>query len=127
VSGLAPRALRNIVRPRFQCPHCGLHRFGAHALVRPSGFRHGRSLVPFCFWCPGCNRYSALAHPILLVLAYLMVAAALFILMYHYFEPLGWLILGPATILGIVGSFAAVPVLTRLLNRYVPLDRSAGL
>jgi hypothetical protein len=123
----APPTSRLWKRYWFQCPHCGLHRFGAHALVRPTGFRHGTSLVPFCFWCPGCNRYSALAHPILLVITFLLVAALLFILMYRYFEPLGWLIIVPAMVLGFVGPRVVFPILTRLLNRYVPLDRTAGL
>ena len=64
---------------------------------------------------------------VITALASLLIATLLFTLMYRYFEPLGWLILVPAIVLGFVGPLAVFPILTRLLNRYVPLDRAAGL
>jgi hypothetical protein len=110
----------------FDCPYCGFHCFGAYALVRAS-FRRGGSVLTYCFWCPSCNRHSVLARPIVLLFAFLMVFALLFIVMFSYFEPLGWMILVPAVALGFLNSLVVFPTLTRLLNRYVPLDRSAGL
>jgi hypothetical protein len=107
----------------FACPHCGFHKFSADAIVRP---RRTQPVIVYCFRCPNCGRYSALANPVAVLCATWAVPITLFVIMYWYFAPLGWLVLVPAAILGILNWYVGGPLVTRLLNRYVPLD-SAGL
>jgi hypothetical protein len=118
----APAAPSTWPRYWFNCLHCGLRKYAAHALVRPTGFRYGEALVFYSFWCPSCGRYSALRHPALLGLALVVVPALLFVLLYINFAWLNWWLIVPALLLGALWSYAATPVLTRLLNRYAPLE-----
>jgi hypothetical protein len=113
----APAAARLWRRYWFHCPHCDLRKFAAHALVRPMGFRYGDSVVFFSFWCSNCGRYSALRHPAFPGLGLVVVPVILFVLIYAHF---GSVI--PALIFGVLWSCAGVPLVTRLLNRYVRLD-----
>jgi len=46
----------------------------------------------------------------------------LFMLVYHYFAWLRWLVIVPALMFGLLWSYAGVPLLTRLINRYTPLE-----
>jgi hypothetical protein len=118
----APASARLWRRYWFKCPHCGARKFTAHALVGPSGFRYGDSVVLYSFWCSNCSGYSALRHPALLGLGLIVVPLILFVLIYAYFARLGWMAVVPALIFGVPWSYAATPLLTRLLNRYVPLE-----
>ncbi len=106
----------------FHCPHCGARKFAAHALVRPTGFRYGDSVVLYRFWCSNCGGYSALRHPALLGLGLIVVPLILFALLYINFAWLNWWLIVPALIVGVLWSYAAMPFLTRLLNRYVLLE-----
>jgi hypothetical protein len=119
-----PPAHFRLVKPYwFECPYCGLRKFAAYGAmrVRQTGLIDSESILLYCFWCPGCNRYCALTHPAAAASAGLVLGLALFLVMYAYLAPLGWLMIVPATIGGL-----GMPLPTRLLNRYVPLDRSAG-
>lgn len=106
----------------FACPHCGFRARGAHVLLNTAGIRYGGSLVPYRFWCPNCGGYSVSAHPILFVCALLAAQIALFLVTYIHFFPLGWLTLIPILILGFLGPIGWIPLLSWLVNRYVPLD-----
>jgi hypothetical protein len=118
----APAAARLWRRYWFHCPHCGLRQYAAHALVRPAGFRYGDSVVFYSYWCSNCGRYSALRHPSLFGLGLMVVPLILFVLIYTYFARLGWLAVVPALMFGVLWSYAGVPLVTRLLNRYVCLE-----
>ena len=117
----APATAQRWPRYWFKCPHCSLRKFEAQALVRPAGFRYGDSVAFFSFWCPNCGQYSALRHPALLGLGF-VVSMILFMLVYHYFAWLRWLVIVPALMFGLLWSYAGVPLLTRLINRYTPLE-----
>jgi hypothetical protein len=106
----------------FRCPHCGTCKFTAYALVRPTGFRYGEALVFYSFWCSSCGRYSALRHPAHLGIGLVVVPALLFVLLYVNFAWLNWWLIVSALVVGALWSCAAMPFLTRLLNRYVRLE-----
>jgi rRNA maturation protein Nop10 len=118
----APAAAQRWPRYWFNCPHCGLRQFAAHALVKPMGLRYGDSLVLFSFWCSNCGGYSALRHPARFGLGLIVVPLILFVLIYTYFARLGWLAVVPALMFGVIWSYAGVLLVTRLVNRYVRLE-----
>ena len=118
----APASARLCRNYWFHCPHCGARRSTAHALGRPAGFRYGEALVFYSFWCFSCGRYSALRHPAHLGIGLVVVPVLLFALLYSYFSWLNWWLIVPALIVGVLWSYAATPLLTRLLNRYVRLE-----
>jgi hypothetical protein len=51
----------------------------------------------------------------------MVVPLILFVLIYTYFARLGWLAVVPALIFGVIWSYVGVPLVTRLVNRYVRL------
>jgi hypothetical protein len=118
----APAAARLWRRYWFHCPHCDLRQYASHALVRPMGFRYGEALVFYSFWCSNCGRYSALRHPAHLGIGLVIVPALLFVLLYVNFAWLNWWLIVPALVVGVLWSYAATPLLTRLVNRYVRLE-----
>jgi hypothetical protein len=79
-------------------------------------------VVFYSFWCSNCGWYSALRHPALFGLGLMVVPLILFVLIYAHFAWLHWLAIVPALIFGVLWSYAGVPLVTRLVNRYVRLE-----
>jgi hypothetical protein len=52
----------------------------------------------------------------------IVVPLILFVLIYTCFARLGWLAVVPALIFGVIWSYVGVPLVTRLVNRYVRLE-----
>jgi hypothetical protein len=69
-----------------------------------------------------CGRHSALRHPAHLGIGLLVVPLILFVLLCINFAWLNWWLIVPALVVGVLWSYAATPLVTRLLNRYVRLD-----
>ena len=115
-----PSPMRKMPHYWFACPHCGHCEYRAYGNMEVRGLAEKRPQVEFRFWCPACAGYSLLEPPHREALLLLGIQIVLFIVLFSLFQGLGWWVVAICAAFGLAGQRVLIPLLSRLLRRYVP-------